>query len=203
MTSRLVVNSVRHTGASADGITLDASGNVTFPANATCSGTATGFGGGKMLQVVQTVKSDTASTTSTSFTDISGTSVSITPSSSSHKVLVIAFLGQFVQASDVLYIALTTGDGTGIIQGDTASGKESVATACYHGGNSQGEAYYGANPATIVMLHSPSTTSAVTYKLRWRVNNNSSNAYLNRNVQDSNQYAIRTATTITAMEVGA
>ena len=43
MTSRLVVNSVRHTGASADGITLDASGNVTFPANATCSGTATGF----------------------------------------------------------------------------------------------------------------------------------------------------------------
>ena len=44
MTSRLVVNSVRHTGASADGITLDSSGNVTFPANATCSGTATGFG---------------------------------------------------------------------------------------------------------------------------------------------------------------
>jgi len=44
MTSRLVVNSVRHTGASADAITLDASGNVTFPANATCSGTATGFG---------------------------------------------------------------------------------------------------------------------------------------------------------------
>ena len=174
MTSRLVVNSVRHTGASADGITLDASGNVTFPANATCSGTATGFGGGKMLQVVQTVKSDTASTTSTSFTDISGTSVSITPSSSSNKVLVIAFLGQFVQASDVLYIALTTGDGTGIIQGDTVSGKESVATGCYHGGNSQGEAYYGANPATIVMLHSPNTTSAVTYKLRWKVNNNGS-----------------------------
>ena len=45
MTSRLVVNSVRHTGASADEITLDDSGNVTFHANATCSGTATGFGG--------------------------------------------------------------------------------------------------------------------------------------------------------------
>ena len=44
MTSRLVVNSIRHTGASADAITMDASGNVTFPANATCSGTATGFG---------------------------------------------------------------------------------------------------------------------------------------------------------------
>ena len=45
MTSKLIVNSIRHTGASADAITMDASGNVTFPANATCSGSATGFGG--------------------------------------------------------------------------------------------------------------------------------------------------------------
>jgi len=44
MTSKLIVNSLRHTGASADAITMDASGNVTFPGNATCSGTATGFG---------------------------------------------------------------------------------------------------------------------------------------------------------------
>ena len=43
MTSRLIVNSIRHTGASADAITLDNSGNATFPANVTCSGTATGF----------------------------------------------------------------------------------------------------------------------------------------------------------------
>ena len=47
MSSRLIVNSIRHTGASADAITLDNSGNATFPANVTCSGTATGFGGGK------------------------------------------------------------------------------------------------------------------------------------------------------------
>ena len=44
MTSRLIVNSIRHTAASADAITLDSSGNATFPANVTCSGTATGFG---------------------------------------------------------------------------------------------------------------------------------------------------------------
>ena len=50
MTSKLIVNSVRHTGASSDAITMDASGNVTFPGNATCSGTATGFGGGKVIQ---------------------------------------------------------------------------------------------------------------------------------------------------------
>ena len=52
MTSRLIVNSIRHTGASADAITLDNSGNATFPANVTCSGTATGFGGGKATNLV-------------------------------------------------------------------------------------------------------------------------------------------------------
>ena len=44
MTSKLIVNSIRHTGASAEAITMDASGNVTFPGNATCSGTPSGFG---------------------------------------------------------------------------------------------------------------------------------------------------------------
>ena len=44
MTSKLIVNNVRHTGASADNITMAADGSVTFPGNATCSGTATGFG---------------------------------------------------------------------------------------------------------------------------------------------------------------
>ena len=41
--SRLITNAIRSTSASADAITMDGSGNVTFPANATCSGTATGF----------------------------------------------------------------------------------------------------------------------------------------------------------------
>ena len=39
MSSRLIVNSIRHTGASSDAISLDSSGNVT------CNGMATGFGG--------------------------------------------------------------------------------------------------------------------------------------------------------------
>jgi len=43
--SRLITNAVRHVSASADAITLDASGNITFPGNATVTGSATGFGG--------------------------------------------------------------------------------------------------------------------------------------------------------------
>ena len=44
--------------------------------------------GGKVLQVVSTAKTDTFSTSSTSFTDITGLSVAITPSATSSKILV-------------------------------------------------------------------------------------------------------------------
>ena len=162
--------------------------------------TAAKRGAGAILQVVQTVKSDVASTTSTDWTDLSGLSASITPSSSSNKILVTAFLGQF-SGADMIYIGLCTGDGTGIIQGDTVSGKESSATGAYHGGNSQGEAWFGANPATIVKLHSPNTTSSFTYKIRWKINN--ATGYLNRNRSDGSQYALRCASSLTLMEVAA
>ena len=87
MTSKLIVNSIRHTGASADAITMDASGNVTFPANATCSGTATGFGGGKILQIVQGTLTSQASHASSSLGDI-GLNASITPQTNS-KILAL------------------------------------------------------------------------------------------------------------------
>ena len=57
--SRIIVDSIRNSSASADGITLASDGSVTLPGNATCSGTATGFGGGKILQVVETKITDT------------------------------------------------------------------------------------------------------------------------------------------------
>jgi len=87
MTSKLIVNSIRHTGASADAITMDASGNVTFPANATCSGTATGFGGGKILQIVQGTLTNQVAHASASLGDL-GLSASITPQTNS-KVLAL------------------------------------------------------------------------------------------------------------------
>ena len=43
---------------------------------------------GSILQVAQATKTDTFTTTSTSFTDITGMTVNITPSSASNKVLV-------------------------------------------------------------------------------------------------------------------
>ena len=47
---------------------------------------------GNILQVKQTVKTDTFTMTGTTFTDVTGLSVTITPSSSSSKVLIIPSL---------------------------------------------------------------------------------------------------------------
>ena len=81
MTSRLVVNSVRHTGASADALTLSSDGKVAFPNNT-----------GNILQVKQTLKTDTFSTSVYGYTNITGLSVSITPTSSSNKIIIIVHL---------------------------------------------------------------------------------------------------------------
>ena len=81
MSSRLIVNSIRHTGASSDAITLDSAGKCSFPNG----------GAGKILQVVQTFKTDgtsQAGNSSSTYYDISGMAVTITPSSSSNKILV-------------------------------------------------------------------------------------------------------------------
>ena len=89
MTSKLIVNSIRHTGASADAITMDASGNVTFPANATCSGTATGFG--KIVQVKSVSKLDSftvASPTAHQYYDVTGLDNLQITTTGSNKVIV-------------------------------------------------------------------------------------------------------------------
>tara|TARA_B100000131_G_scaffold151732_1_gene147179 strand:+ start:215 stop:862 length:648 start_codon:yes stop_codon:yes gene_type:complete len=159
-----------------------------------------GVSAGKILQVVSTVKSDVFSTTSQTFTDITGLSATITPSNSNNKVFVMAVIGSF-NNTDAVYIALTDGNNNAIIQGDSASNRISCSAGAYSGGNSTGEGWYGANSAPIFKLHSPNTTSAFTYKCRIH-GNNGNTVYVNRNQSDSsNQYGMRVASTITLMEV--
>ena len=163
-------------------------------------GLVSGSNGG-IIQVVQTVKSDVFSTaTTSSYVDITGLTVNITPTKANSNILVMAVIGCFV-SGDASSIALTTGDGTAIIQGDIVSGKDSVSTGAYAGGNSTGEGWYGNNPAPIFKLHDPSYSLGNTLTYKMRVKGNSGTTYVNRNQSDSSQYAKRTASTITLMEV--
>ena len=55
--------------------------------------------GRKILQVVQATKGDVFTTTSTSNVDVTGLSASITPASTSNKILVTVYLNAIVTAS--------------------------------------------------------------------------------------------------------
>lgn len=147
------------------------------------------------VQVVSATKTDTFSTTSTSFTDITGLSASITPSSSSSKILVTVVLGATTSDNDVAATLLLRGS-TAIAVGDGANG---VLGQIYHGGGSSGEHWYGHVPTVMTFLDSPATTSATTYKVQMRVN--AGTGYLNRTTADGSQYAGRTVSTITLMEI--
>ena len=199
--SRIVVDSIRNSSASSDGITLASDGSVTLPGNATCSGTATGFGGGKILQVKQTVKTDTFSSTTTgSDVDITGLSVTITPSATTSKILVTYdtnFSGSNAGYSANVHLKR---DSTKIYQGDAEGSRtrstQFVITKNDSIGNSQEIKVHGC------FLDSPNTTSSTTYKIS--INSINTNFTVNKTMYDSNASGVaRYPSSITVMEIGA
>ena len=198
-----VENIIGETGVDAVKFTkgVNVTGIVTATSFAGSGAALTGVSAGKILQVVSVTKSDVFSTSTTgSYVDVTGLTINITPTKANSNILVMAVIGCFV-SGDTAAIALTTGDGTAIIQGDIVSGKDSVSTGAYSGGNSNGEAHFGNNPAPIFKLHDPSYSLGNTLTYKCRVKGNSGTTYVNRNQSDSSQYAKRTASTITLMEV--
>ena len=194
MSSELKTNKVSPATGTALQI-CDSGDTITIPSGATLtnSGTATGFG--KVLQVVSANKTDTASTTSTSFVT-TGLEVSITPSATSSKILINAnpVFGGGVSAA--VFTQLWR-DSSVVIQAD-ASGSRTRSSSgwlyVYTG--------YDGNPVPIVYLDSPSSTSSLTYKIMYMSSNASYTAYLNRSEQDADNanYGVGVST-ITVMEI--
>jgi hypothetical protein len=131
------------------------------------SSTATGLkwasvaaGGGKVLQVVRDTDTTERTTTSTSFTDVTGMSVTITPTSATSTILLIA-------AFSVTVSRAATGAGYGRYQ-ITNSGNTAISGA---ESNFSGDSLTGGinlrNAITLIAQDSPNTTSATTYKLRF------------------------------------
>ena len=151
---------------------------------------------GSVLQVVQTVKTDSFSTTSTSYTDVTGMSVTITPSSASNKILVLlnATVGSNGGAN-YCYVLLT--DGTNNFQGDAAGSRRraTVGGALTQDNNT-------VSSACACWLHSPNTTSAITYKMQIASQTNGITAGCNRASADTDSSAVaRTVSSITVMEI--
>ena len=197
-------------------ITIDGDGTITgvsvgglpdgivdtdmLAANAVSSAKLASGAGGKILQVVQIAKTDTSSTASTSFSTIPGFSASITPSSSSNKVLVIASL--HLAGGNIIITKLQRGS-TDILLGDAATGKTQASTYAWPGSSSNGSARYGTFNYAVNYLDSPNTTSATTYSFVFRTTNTGDTVYINRTQVDNSTYNGRVASTIHLMEVAA
>ena len=153
---------------------------------------------GSVLQVVQAYKSDTFTTTSTSFTTITGLSASITPTSSSSRILVVMSVtgSQQVGANDA-YLGLFR-DSTQIALGD-ASGTRIRSTSQIMTSNAG-----WSTTVTFNFVDSPATTSSITYTVQTRTNGTNT-VYINRSVTDENGSigAGRTPSSIILMEIAA
>jgi len=175
--SRLITNAIRSTSASADAITMDGSGNVTFPANATCSGTATGFGGGKLVNYSHTLKTDTFSA-SLGQAGVSGDAISVshTASSTNNKLLISYSIhcGTSYSGTITIFSYLYIGGSVSNARGD-ASGNLQRATA-----SAFSNFTHSLNQGFQTIIQAAST-NATTYSVRLAHTNNSTNTvYLNR-----------------------
>jgi len=112
--------------------------------------------GGKVLQVVSSTFDDTTAMSSSTYADITGSSLSITPSSTSSKILVFYSL-QFRLRNDSLNIC------TGYVR--VLRG----ATEITETRNQSNDDSLSPSPMVISHLDSPSTTSAVTYKAQQKM----------------------------------
>lgn len=152
----------------------------------------------RVLQIIQTTKTDTFSTTSTSFTDVTGLSVSITPSATSSKILVIGYFNTSGNPDGTgVNIRLMRGS-TEIFVGDAASTRTRAT-----GGGWQWRTINAVCAPTF--LDSPATTSSTTYKLQMSVGANT--GYLNRTGLDvdnpTDPSNTRVPSSITVMEISA
>ena len=151
-----------------------------------------GMPAGSVLQVVSAIKDDKQTVTSTSFLDVTDLSVSITPSSTSNKVLVL-FNGHGGHDNTNYFLWNIVRGSTTIAQPDGSPNYPATANAFVGDSVASGSAFMNIG---MVFLDSPSTTSATTYKIQVRTTGGT--AIVNGRPANTNGAAV---STITVMEI--
>ena len=148
-----------------------------------------------VLQVVSNTKIDTFSTTSSSYVDVTGLFVTITPTSATSRILITGLVN-FAASADVGFFRLVR-DSTAICVG-TAAGNRIAATAQQRNASDAGDA----DAAALNFLDSPGTTSTVTYKIQACSAPGGYTTRFNSSADDGDtNNRGRTASTITVMEI--
>ena len=147
------------------------------------------------VQVAQAVKSDTFTFTSTTYVDVTGLTVNITPTNSANKILVIANVNHVGATSTGASAIRLVRNSTAIGVGDTA-GSRTLTSGGYNFGN------YGVTLSSdaVCFLDSPATTSSTTYKIQ--ILCYSGAGYVNRSQVDTDSSVYtRSISSITVMEI--
>jgi len=151
---------------------------------------------GKVLQVISAVKTADQTTSSTSYVDVTDLSLSITPSSTSSKIFVMVCLNNISNsAADLTFFNLLRNSTT--LTSNTSGGGADAADAwASGGGGGMSENSRKISSCSLNFLDSPSSTSALTYKVQMRAGGNTGS--INRWMLNTDNASV---SSITVMEI--
>jgi hypothetical protein len=161
-------------------------------------GNAASGGSGAVVAVKSATKTDTQTTTSpigTAWVDITGLSITYTPTSASNKILISLSLQGSTDSATIMFVRVVR-DGTLVGVADTAGSRTKVW--------SQG---YETNVAVVrsicnEFLDAPADTSSHTWKVQFCTHSTAGTACVNRTSTDADNSAYgRAISTLTIMEV--
>ena len=148
----LATTNIKHASSSSNNIVLNSDGTSYIP--------------GHIIQVVNATTTTKVSNTTTTFVD-SGLSGTITPSSTSSKILVLICQATNVRMTGAVGWGYQILRGSTVIQQAGAIDANGLPIQIYIGNMASSVDFYFHHPMQI--LDSPSTTSAVTYKTQQRL----------------------------------
>jgi hypothetical protein len=143
---------------------------------------------GSVVQVVSTTKTDAFTTASDSYVDVTGFSASITPTSSTSRILII--VNSYVGINNI-------NAKMNLVRGSTAIAQPTVganpSSAVFRAGIQMAGSF------NISFLDSPATTSSTTYKIQVKSSGGNTTC-INRADDDANNSGV---STITLLEIAA
>lgn len=150
---------------------------------------------GSVVQVIQTVKTNSTVTTSTTYID-SGLTATITPISSNSKILVcVAAPNASSSTGDLGFFQLQR-NGSVIVSNTDGGGADTADSTVAVGGQIIASNNRQNDPVNIMYLDSPSTTSATIYKVQMKTSGQT--VTFNRWTLNTDKAAVAT---ITLMEI--
>jgi hypothetical protein len=174
-----------------DRLAVGTNGQVLIADSSASTGLKWGSGG-KILQVVSVFKADTFSMTGATYTDVTGLSASITPQSSTSKIICIGQINSSTNTGEFVFGQLVR-DAT-VIGNGTGGSSVNAITSTYIATN------LAMQTTPIFFVDSPATTSATTYKMQIKSGSAGVVVYINRRAVDT---AVGGSSSLILMEVSA